>query len=115
ELEGFSAGRSCCCLNEVSSLRSWPDAYVLTKALVMLAKMRGTSVEYEVMRYNVDVAERRLLMPVKPALPEEERVARVKACKVRAVEKARLKRAAARGPVRMNSANQSPIRNRNAE
>lgn len=69
---------------------------VLTKALVMLAKIRGTTVEYEVMRYNVEVTERRLLMRVKPALTEEERVARVKAARGRSVEKARLKRVAAR-------------------
>lgn len=69
---------------------------VLVKALATLAKLRGTSVEYEVMRYNVDMAERLLLMPVKPALTEAERVARIKASRAKALEKARLKRVAAR-------------------
>ena len=66
------------------------------KALTMLAKLQGTSVEFQIEKYNADVLDRWERMPVKPALTEEERVARIKASQRRSLDKAKEKRAAAR-------------------
>lgn len=68
----------------------------LLKALTAVAKMRGTSVEHEIMKHNVEVVEKRRLMRHPPALTEAERAARVKACSARSLVKAREKRRAAR-------------------
>lgn len=66
------------------------------KALIMLAKLQGTSVEFQIEKYNADVLDRWARMPVKPALTEEERLERIKASQRRSLDKAIEKRAAAR-------------------
>ena len=71
----------------------------LEKALAKLAHMRGTSVQVQIKLFNADIIERRARMKVKPSLTDEERAARVKACKQRSLAKAREMRAAARALV----------------
>lgn len=71
----------------------------LLKALTYLAEIRGTTLEHEVGRHNIRIVEaQRLVPPLKRrAASEDERVSREKASRARSVEKARLKRVAARG------------------
>lgn len=64
----------------------------LITALQALAKMRGTSLEYEVNRHSVEWTEARRQQKHPMALTEAERVARTKASPERAREKALLKR-----------------------
>lgn len=56
----------------------------------------GTSIEFQIEQFNADVLERRARMPVKPALTEEERAARERASRRRALDKLKEKRAASR-------------------
>ena len=69
----------------------------LLKALKRLSELRGTTLQHEVMKHNVEITERYLASgkPM-PAANEAERVARAKAARKRAVDKARVKRQAAR-------------------
>ena len=70
----------------------------LIDVLKSLAKLRGTNLGHEIMKHNVYVIERHREngKPLPPAT-EEERVARAKASRKRAVDKARVKRVAERG------------------
>lgn len=68
----------------------------LEKALAMLARLRGTSVETEIEHFNANVAAQRARMRRPPALTEEERIARDKASRRRSLDTMIERRAAAR-------------------
>jgi hypothetical protein len=62
-----------------------------------IAELRGTTIEHEIARHNIGIIEQRLESgKPAPCANEEERVARAKAARKRAVDKAREKRQAAR-------------------
>lgn len=64
----------------------------LVTVLQALAKLRGTSVEFETARHNAEWAEARQRQKYPMALTAEERTARLLARRTRAREKAKLKR-----------------------
>ncbi len=75
-------------------------AIELIDVLKKLADLRGTTLEHEVARHNVGITEQRMEWAANgrslPAENAEEREARRKAARKRGVDKARVKRQAAR-------------------